>query len=139
MNFTRIFLAALGAFIAYMAVGTLVFVAVPALKTEFSKFPAVYRDHEGQMSHMPAGMTGIFISMLTLAALFSLLYKPGMGLHEGLIFGALIGVFFIGSFVLHNYANLNIGLRLTLFSAVAYFLEWFIVGIVISLIYKPAL
>jgi hypothetical protein len=34
--------------------------------------------------------------------------------------------------------NLNIGIKLTLMQAVAYFAEWLIVGIVISLIYRAA-
>jgi hypothetical protein len=41
------------------------------------------------------------------------------------------------AFVLHNYVNLNIGLKLALEQAVAYFLQWTIVGIVIGLIYRP--
>jgi len=36
----------------------------------------------------------------------------------------LIGLFAIGSFVLHNYVNLNIGLKITVASAIAYFVEW---------------
>ena len=40
-------------------------------------------------------------------------------------------------FVLHNYVNLNIGLKLALMQAVAYFVQWAIIGIVIGLIYKP--
>jgi hypothetical protein len=138
MNFTRIFLAALAAFVAYMAVGGLIFAAIPALKAEFLKYPAVYRDHDGQISHMPAGMAGIFLSLLVLATLYALVYRPDYGIRLGLMFGALIALYFIGSFVLHNYANLNIGLRITLYSAIAYFLEWFLVGVVISLVYKPS-
>jgi hypothetical protein len=139
MNYTRILLAALAAFVTYMVYGGILFAALPMLKAEFSKFPAVYRDHEGQMSHMPIGMAGMVLSMLALATLYALLYRPGMGMREGLLFGCMIGIFFIGSFVLHNYANLNIGLQLTLYSAIAFFLDWLLVGFVISLVYKPAL
>jgi hypothetical protein len=39
--------------------------------------------------------------------------------------------------VLHNYVNLNIGLKLALGQAAAYFFQWTIVGIVIGLIYRP--
>jgi hypothetical protein len=53
-------------------------------------------------------------------------------------FGLLVGVFAAGSFVLHNYVSLNIGLRLALFQAVAYFLQLLGAGIVIALIYRPA-
>jgi hypothetical protein len=33
--------------------------------------------------------------------------------------------------------NLNIGLKLALMQAVAYFVQWTVVGIIIDLIYKP--
>jgi hypothetical protein len=38
----------------------------------------------------------------------------------------------------HNYVNLQIGIRLTVQQGIAYFLEWVIVGLVIGLIYRPA-
>jgi hypothetical protein len=143
MNVSRVVLAAFGAFVAYFVVGGATFVLVPSLKTEFLKYPAVYRDHDGQMSHMPAGMAAIFLSIAVLAVLYAMQYQAalsiGEGARSGLIFGALIGLFVIGGFVLHNYANLNIGLKLTLQQAVAYFAEWLIVGIVIGLIYRPAM
>jgi hypothetical protein len=138
MNPLRIFLAALAAFVAYMAFGGVVFALVPALKTEFLKYPAVYRDQNGQMSHMPVGMAGMFVAMLALAVLYALLCQGGSGLVEGLRFGALIGVFALGSFVLHNYVNLNIGWRITAQQGTMYFIEWLIVGVVIGLIYRPA-
>ena len=52
-------------------------------------------------------------------------------------FGFLVGVFAAGSFVLHNYVSLNIGLRLALLQAVAYFVQWVGSGVVIALIYRP--
>jgi hypothetical protein len=137
MSYLRILLASVGAFVAYMVFGGLTFVLIPSLKTEFLKFPAVYRDHDGQMSHMPVGMAAIFFSIVVLAVLYAMHYQGGSGLVEGARFGVLIGLFVVGAFVLHNYANLNIGLRLALISAVAYFLEWLVAGIVIGLIYRP--
>jgi len=38
---------------------------------------------------------------------------------------------------LHNWVNLNIGGKLTAQQAVAYFVEWTVVGVVIALVYKP--
>jgi hypothetical protein len=35
--------------------------------------------------------------------------------------------------------NLNIGLRLTIGQAVAYFIQWTIVGLVMGLIYRPVM
>jgi hypothetical protein len=139
MNPVRILLAALGAFVAYMAVGFALFGLLPWLKTEFLKYPAVYRDRDGQMSHMPVAMAEILVSMFVLAILYALAYQGGSGLMEGARFGALIGLFAICAFVLHNYANLNIGLKLALQQSAAYFLEWLVVGIAIGLIYRRAL
>jgi len=86
---------------------------------------------------MPAGMAAMFVAMLVLAVLYALLYQGGSGLVEGARFGALIGVFAVCAFVVHNYVNLNIGLTLTLQQAVAYFAEWTVTGIAIGLIYRP--
>ncbi|MGO9804439.1 MAG: hypothetical protein ACLPQ6_00350 [Steroidobacteraceae bacterium] len=136
MNYTRIALASVGAFIAYMAAGFAAFAAMPFLQKEFLKYPLVYRPSEGQMSHFPAAMAGLLLSIVALAVLYAKLYRAGSGVTAGLEFGVWIGLFVVGAFVVHNYANLNIGLRLTVFSAVAYFIQWCIVGIAIGLIYR---
>lgn len=137
MNYTRLALAALGGFVAYFVLGGLSFAVAPQLRNEFAKYPAVYRTQDAMKSVMPAGMAAMFVSMLALAAIYALLYRGGSGVAEGARFGALIGVFAIGAFVIHNYVNLNIGLTLTLQQAVAYFVEWIVTGIVIGLIYRP--
>jgi hypothetical protein len=84
-------------------------------------------------------MAAMFLATLALAVTYAKLCHGASGLTEGATFGALIGVFAIASFVVHNYANLKIGLRLTLQQSVAYFLEWLAVGMVIGLIYRPAI
>jgi hypothetical protein len=38
----------------------------------------------------------------------------------------------------NNYINLNIGLTLTIYQSIAYFIQWVIVGAAIGLIYKPS-
>ncbi|MGA2807738.1 MAG: hypothetical protein ABSE87_06355 [Terracidiphilus sp.] len=138
MNYPRIVFAAIGAFVAYFAVGGLAFGLFPSIRNEFLKFPAVYRTQQGQMSRMPAGMAAMFLAMLMLAVLYARAYQGGSGLVEGARFGALIGVFALGAFVFHNYVNLNIGLTLTIQQSIAYFIEWTIAGTVIGLIYRSA-
>ena len=87
---------------------------------------------------MPVGMAAMFLSMLVLAVIYAMLYKGGSGVAESARFGGLIGVFAVCAFVVHNYVNLNIGLKLTLEQAAAYLVEWIIAGIVIGVIYRPA-
>ena len=90
---------------------------------------------------MPTGMVAMFLSMVVLAVLYALTYQGQSSLSHGAVagarFGALIGLFAIGSFVLHNYVNLNIGLTITIASAIAYLVEWTVAGVAIGLIYRP--
>jgi len=137
MNPLRLLLAAVGGTVAYFVLGFLAFALLP-LKTEFAKYPAVYRSQESIKTVMPYGMVGIFLSVLVLTVLYASLDRHGSGLIEGLRFGVLIGLFTTGAFVLHNYVNLNIGLTLTIQQAIVYFVEWTFVGLVIGLIYPGA-
>jgi hypothetical protein len=139
MNYSRLALAALGATIAYFVFGFLVFGLLPLLRNEFRKYPAVYRTEEAMKGVMPVGLVATLVAILVLTVIYAMIYRGGSGLAEGARFGVLIGIFAICAFVLHNYVNLNIGLRLTLGQTAAYFAEWTLVGIVIGLIYKPAL
>jgi hypothetical protein len=137
MNVLRLLAAAIGGTVAYFVLGFLAFALLP-LKKEFAKYPAVYRSQDGIKTVMPYGMLGIFLSALALAMIYAALDRHSTGLIEGVRFGALIGIFVMGAFVLHNYVNLNIGLTLTMQQAIVYFVEWTMVGLVIGLIYSGA-
>ena len=137
MKTSRIALAAFCAFVAYFALGGVAFTLLP-IRTEFMKYPAVYRPQDGIKKMMPAGMAAMLVGMVVLAILYAMLYQGGSRTAEVARFGALIGLFSVCAFVIHNYVNLNIGLKLTIQQSVAYFVEWLVVGLVIGLIYRPA-
>ena len=137
MNYSRLGLAALGGTVASFVFGFLVLWLVPALIKEGHKYPAVFRPKEEMMTVMPIGLVATFISILVVAIIFAMINRGGSGISEGARFGGLIGIFAVCAFVLDNYVNLNIGLKLALMQAVTYFLQWTIIGIVIGLIYKP--
>jgi hypothetical protein len=139
MDYPRIALAALGGTVTYFAFGFVVFGALPFLRKEYAKFPAVYRTQESMQRVMPMGMVAMLVAIWVLSLMYAIGYRNGWGVAEGARFGCLIGVFAVCSFVLHNYVNLNIGLKLTIGQALAYFVEWTLVGIAIGAIYKPAL
>jgi len=138
VNYARIALASLGATIAYFALGFAIFAALPAMKSEFMKYPNVYRSREDMMKVMPYGMVTILISIVVVAVLYAKMYPAGGGIASGAYLGALIGIFSVCTFVVHNYVNLNIGLALTLYQSIAYFIQWVIVGTTIGIIYKPS-
>jgi hypothetical protein len=139
MNYLSLGLAALGGTVASFAVGFLMFWLAPGLINEAHKYPAVFRPKEEMMTVMPIGLIATFIAILVAAMIFAMIviHPGGSGIAGGARFGVLIGIFVVCAFVLHNYVNLNIGLKLALGQAAAYFVQWTIVGIVIGLIYKP--
>ena len=136
MSYSSLGLAALGGTVAYFAFGFLVLWLVPALINESRKYSDVFRPKEEMMTVMPIGFVATFISILVVAIIFAMTHQGGSGTAEGACLGVLIGIFAVCA-VLHNYVNLNIGLKLTLMQAAAYFVQWTIIGIVIGLIYKP--
>ena len=138
MNYSRIALAALGATVAYFVLGGILFAALPSLRKEFMKYPAVYRTQDDMKRVMPIGMISILVAIFVVAVLYAMAHPGGGGVLDGARFGALIGVFAVCGFALHNHMILNIGIKLTVGQAIAYFLQWLVVGIVISLIYAPA-
>lgn len=137
MHYLSIFLAALGGFVAYFVIGGVGFMLLPGLKTEFAKHPAVYRQGDEIMKVMPFGMVAMFVSILAMTVIYAFMYREGWGVMQGVQYGALMGVFVLGAFVIHNYVNLKISMKLTVNSGIAYFIEWLAVGVVISLIYHP--
>ncbi len=137
MNYPRITLAGLGAMVAYLAIGFLLLAVLP-LEGEVRRYAAVYRPPEAMNSVAPVGMAALLLAMLALATLYALAHRGGPALAQGLHFGVLVGVFAAGSFVMHNYVSLNVGLRLVLLQALAYFIQWVGSGVAIALIYRPA-
>jgi len=137
MNYSSLALAALGGTVASFGYGFLVFWLAPGLIKEGHKYPAVFRPKEEMMTVMPIGLVATFMAILVVAIIFAMIHPGGSGTAEGARFGVLIGIFVVCGFVLHNYVNLNIGLKLALGQAVAYFVQWTIIGIIIGLIYKP--
>ena len=138
MNYSRIALAALAATVAYFVLGGILFGALPSLQKEFMKYPAVFRTQDDMKPVMPMGMISILIAIFVVAVLYAMAYPAGGGVLDGARFGALIGVFAVCGFALHNHMLLNIGIKLTVGQAISYFVQWLVVGIAISLIYAPA-
>lgn len=135
MNITRIALATVAALIAYFMVGG-VFFTVPAFKTEFAKYPAVFRTGDALNSVMTVGMLGILLAIGVATVIFARMHPAGAGIQAGIKFGVLLALFMLGAFVLHNHMLLNIGWRLSMLQGIAYMAEWVAVGVVISLVYR---
>src|SRR5580693_5245541 len=94
MNLVRIALASLEAKVAYFVYGFAMFAAWPSMKTEFMKYPNVYRPKDEMMKVMPYGMVAILIAIVIVAILNAKIYTAGGGIVSGIYLGALIGLFY---------------------------------------------
>ncbi|HEX6643498.1 MAG TPA: DUF1761 family protein [Gemmatimonadales bacterium] len=137
MNAGRIALAAGGGTVAYFAAGFAMFALLPQMMTEARKHAALFRAPEEQMSRMPVMMAAILAAIVAVTVIYAMTYRQGHGLADGVRFGALVGLFVVFAFVVHNYVNLNLSLSLMLMQAAAYFVEWTVVGAAIGLLYRP--
>ncbi|HEV2732969.1 MAG TPA: hypothetical protein VGV15_23305, partial [Terriglobales bacterium] len=90
------------------------------------------------MKVMPYNVVAILTGIVVVAVLYAKIYPASGGIASGVYLGALIGIFSVCTLLLHNYATLNIGLTLTLYEGITYFIQWVIVGATIGLIYKPS-
>jgi hypothetical protein len=137
MNYSRIVGAAAAATVVFFTYGFLVHGLLIA--KDYIPYPeGVYRAGEGAKSHMPFGLVGLFIAILIFATIYARGYQKGSGTGQGARLGVLFGVFMAGAFVAVNYATINISGKLALELAASELIEWTIVGLVVSLVYRPA-
>lgn len=136
MNYPRIALAAVAAWIVYFLVGGAVFGKLIA--GYYRPYPGVYRAADAVMSRFPIGIVGMLIAILVLTFIYAKGYEGGSGLMEGLRFGLLVGLFTVGAVVGDEYVTLNIGGKLALAMAAGRLFGWIVVGMTIGLVYKPA-
>jgi hypothetical protein len=136
MNYARIALAAVAATLVDAVYGFAVYGTL--LTPEFERYPAVYRQGDAGMAHLPLMFAGILVAMGVASYIYAKGYEGGSGASEGFRFGVTLGLlmaFFFGSV---NYGTLIIGRKLGLEEAAAALVEWTLVGLVIGLCYKPA-
>src|SRR4051794_26490528 len=99
MNLGRLFLAAITGTAVYFAFGGVVFGALPLMRNEFAKYPAVYRSQESMRPLFGWGIASIFVAICVMTILYAMARQDGVA--AGARFGALVGIFVVGVFVMH--------------------------------------
>ena len=136
MNIARIALAAVAGLVVEVCYGFVVYGML--LSREFTNYPALYRSAETGPGYLPLMFAGLLIAIVAAAFIYAKGYEGGSGVAEGARFGLLLGVFTAFAFANVNHGVLNMGRRLALYTAVASFVEWFLIGTAIGLVYKPS-
>ena len=134
MNYVRLVLAAVAATVFDAVYGFVVY--GQALAGTFSRYPGVYRPPT-DMSHMPVLVAAIFVGALAATYIYAKGYEGGSGAAEGIRFGAAIGIFAGVYFGGVSWAVLNIGRDLGPLLIIVGVIEWFLVGLIIGVIYRP--
>src|SRR5258708_21990181 len=93
VNYVRIALASLGAMVAYFVCGFAMFAAWPSMKTEFMKYPNVYRPKDEMMKVMPYGMVAILVAIVVVAILYAKIYTAIAGIESGIYLAPPIAPF----------------------------------------------
>jgi hypothetical protein len=135
MSYIRIALAAVAATITDFLYGFLVYGNL--LTSSFAAQAGIYRGAEAQMANMPIGAFGVLLAMIAVSTLYARWCERGT-VTEGVSFGLLIALFAIGTCVLVNYATIAMTAQHAAMMGIAALVEWLVVGVVLSLVYRPA-
>jgi len=136
MNYGRLVLAAVAATVVDMVYGFVVYANL--LKSEFERYPEIYRSGDMQMAFTLYMVCGLLLATLVASYIYAKGYEGGSGVQEGMRFGVLIGMFAGAAYSLVNYSVMNLGRKITGEMAIAGLVEWTIIGIVIGVVYKPS-
>ena len=134
MNYTRLVLAAVAATVVDAVYGILVWGM--ALDSEFARYPEIYR--RGDMSGFPLMFVGILFAMLVASWIYAKGYEGGSSVSEGLKFGVTLGLLMAAYIASTNYGTMRIGKKLAATYLAGQFGEFFLIGLAIGLVYRPA-
>lgn len=133
MNFPRLALAAISAWVLSIVVG---FVVNAYLMDEIYQLHASVFRPEDEMN-LALGFGTQLLGFLAFAYMYAKGYEGTSGLQEGLRFGVLVGLLLIGFAITWSYVTLPVSRTMGAYWAVDVLLEMAIYGAVIGLIYRP--
>ena len=137
MNYPRIVLAALAAMLMFFAWGFLT--EGWLIRKDFARSAALYRTSDLQMKYMPLGMASVLAGLLAAVVIYAGWCGATSTAMKGLQFGLLMGVFTACIHALSNLVTMNMDVKLGLEITVSTFVGWVLAGIVIGLVYRPAI
>lgn len=135
MNFPRVALAAVSAWVLYLGLGFLVHGVL--LKDTYMQYVGVMRPEAQANAILPIAFGGALVGFFAFAYAYAKGYEGGNGLQEGLRFGVLVGILLCAFGSVWDYMMWPIGRLLLAAWLIDFVVEFAIYGMVIGLIYKP--
>jgi len=133
MNFTRLALAAVSAWVLSLAIG---FVVNSWLMAEIYEAHAHVFRPQTEMN-LPLGFALQLVAFFAFAYMYAKGYEGTAGVQEGLRFGVLVGLIVIGFATAWSYVTLPVSGTMGVYWTVDVLLEMAIYGAVVGLVYRP--
>ncbi len=133
MNFPRLALAAVAAWLVSIGVGYLVDAYLMA--DIYAAHAHILRPQESM--NLPLGFAGQLGGFFVFAYMYAKGYEGSSGVQEGLRFGVLVGLLLIGFSVTWNYVVLPVSGTLGIDWVVATLLEMALYGVIVGWLYRP--
>ncbi len=135
MNFPRIAMAAVAAWVLYMGMAFLVQGVL--LRDLYMEYTAVMRPEADANAILPINFGMVLVGFFAFAYAYAKGYEGGSGLQEGLRFGVLLGIMLCTFVTIWQYMIWPAGPRLLAAWLIDYIVEFAMYGMVVGVIYKP--
>jgi hypothetical protein len=136
MNFPRVALAAFASWVLYLGLGFLVHGVL--LRDTYMQYVGVMRPEAQANAILPMAFGGALVGFFAFAYVYAKGYEGGSGLQEGLRYGVLVGILLCAFSSVWDYMMWPISARLLVAWLIDFVVEFAIYGMVVGLIYKPA-
>ena len=131
MNFQRIAMAAVAAWIVDMVYGFIVF---GNLMAGMFADPALHPEAE---MNLALGFASSFIGFFVFSYIYAKGYEGGQGLMEGIRFGMLIALLFLFFSMIWNHVLFRVSEAFTVYTSIAGVVEFLLAGLVVGAVYRP--
>jgi hypothetical protein len=136
MNFARVAMAAVAAWIVSIPVGYVVHDIL--LKDIYTANAAAMRPEEAMMANMPLGLAASLVGFLAFAYAYAKGYEGTSGSVEGIRFGVIVALLLSGFGVVWQYVVFPINGTMITAMLVDVVAEFALYGAIVGSIYKPA-
>ncbi|HSL22990.1 MAG TPA: hypothetical protein VK886_15775 [Vicinamibacterales bacterium] len=135
MNFSRLTLAAVVAWVAFSVIG---FVAHGVLMDDlYATHREILRSDADANARLPLAFAVSLVGFFAFAYAYAKGYEGGSGAHEGLRFGVLVGVMLIAFVTIWDYMMFPLSRTFLLAMVIDYIVEFAIYGTIVGAIYRP--
>ena len=135
MNFPRVAMAAVAAWVLYMGMGFLVHGIL--LRDLYLEYAGVMRPEAEANAILPVNFGMVLVGFFAFAYAYAKGYEGGNGLQEGLRFGVLLGIMLCTFVTIWQYMVWPAGPRLLAAWLIDYIVEFALYGMVVGVIYTP--